>query len=77
MLAEIGFFILILSAVIGGNFVVFRSMKRRGISLITAFLPTPAGFKAVYGLNIEEWACLLFLVVPSFFIGAFGISNAG
>jgi hypothetical protein len=69
MLAKIGFLILILGAVIGGNFVVFRSIKRRGIPLRTAFLPTPAGFKAVCGLNIEEWACLLFLVVPSFLLG--------
>jgi hypothetical protein len=75
-LAKAGFIILIVAAMIGGNLIVLRSMKRRGIPYSTAFFPTPSGFKAVYGLNGWEWAGILLLVFPSFLIGAHGFFNA-
>ncbi len=75
-MVKVAFMILIVVAVIGGNLIIFRSMKRRGIPYSAAFFPTPSGFKAVYGLNAKEWAGILLLVIPAFFIGAHGFFNA-
>ena len=76
MLIKSIFLMLMIAAMVGGNLIVFRSMKRRGIPYSSAFVPTPSGIKAVFGLNGAEWAAMLLVVYPSFLIGAHGLANA-
>ena len=73
---QIGFLIAVILWLIGGNLLVYTSMKRRGIPYWKSFLPTPSAFRATFSLNKREWFILFVLAVASLSFGMWGITSA-
>ena len=73
---KIGMALFAITWLVGGNVLMHFSLRRRGIPYWKTMFPTPDGFRAVFGLNWNEWLVLVLLALTAFSFAAWGMAGA-